>query len=129
MKLVHPAANACPLPVHDANSANARLPTVSRPVTRSPWVLTCVQVRPPVWVTHSSGPNAQPSVRFRNLIWLTPVAPSGAPANGAGTPAQVRPALSVRATEVQYWVAQRPGVPAWPITQPVPVPTNVTEVG
>ncbi len=102
MKLVHPAANACPLPVHDANSANTRLPTVSRSVTRSPWVLTCVQVCPPVWVTHSSGPNAQPSVRLRNLIWLTPVAPSGAPVTGAGTPVQVPPPSSVRAIEVQY---------------------------
>ena len=35
----------------------------------------------------------------------------------------------MRATEVQYWVAQWPGVPAWPITQPVSVPTNVTELG
>ena len=129
MKLVQWAPNACPLPVQDANSANARLPTVSRSVTRSPWVSTCVQVCPPVSVAHSSGPNAQPSVRLRNLTWLTPVAPSGAPVIGACTPAQVRPALSVRAIEVQYWVAQWPGVPAWPITQPVSVPTNVTEVG
>jgi hypothetical protein len=35
----------------------------------------------------------------------------------------------VRATEVQYCVAQWPGVPAWPITQPVCVPMNVTELG
>ena len=106
MKLVHPAANACPLPVHEANSAKARLPTVSRSVTRSPSVSTCVQVCPPVWVTHSSGPNAHPSFRLRNLTWLTPVVPSGAPVSGAGTPAQVRPALPVRASEVQYGVAQ-----------------------
>ena len=129
MKLVHPAANACPLPVHDANSANTWLPTVSRSVTRSPLVLTCVQVCPPVWVTHSSGPNAHPSCKLRNLIWLTPVAPSGPPVTGAGTPVQVPPPLSVRAIEVQYWVAQWPGVLAWPITQPVCVPMNVTEVG
>src|SRR5271165_2656943 len=101
VKLVHPAANACPPPVQDANSANARLPTVSRSVTRSPWVSTCVQVCPPVWVTHSSGPNAHPSLELRNLTWLTPVAPSAAPVIGAGAPAQVRPALSVRAIEVQ----------------------------
>ena len=129
VKLVHWAANACPLPVHDANSANTRLPTASRSVTRRPSVLTCVQLRPPVWVTHSSGPNAHPSVRLRNLIWLTPVAPAGAPVSGAGTPVQVWPALSVRATEVQYGVAHWPWVPAWPITQPVCAPTNVTEVG
>ena len=66
---------------------------------------------------------------MRNLIWLTPVAPSGAPVTGAGTPVQVPPPLSVRAIEVQYWVAQWPGVLAWPITQPVCVPMNVTEVG
>src|SRR5262249_51183829 len=48
---------------------------------------------------------------------------------GAGTPVQLRPASSVRATEVQYWVAQWPGGPAWPITQPVRTPTKVTEAG
>ena len=36
MKLVHWAANACPPPAQEANSANTRLPTVSRSVTRSP---------------------------------------------------------------------------------------------
>ena len=82
-----------PPPVHDAHSANTRLPTVSRSVTRSPWVSTGAQVLPPVWVTHSSGPNAHPSFRLRNLIWLTPVAPSGAPVSGAGTPAQVLPGV------------------------------------
>ena len=72
----------------------------------------------------------RPSVlKLRNLIWLTPVAPSGPPVTGAGTPVQVPPPLSVRAIEVQYWVAQWPGVLAWPITQPVCVPMNVTEVG
>ena len=35
----------------------------------------------------------------------------------------------MRATDVQNWVAQWPGVSAWPITQPVRVPTKVTEVG
>jgi len=35
----------------------------------------------------------------------------------------------VRAIEVQYRVAQCPGEPAWPITQPVRVLTKVTEVG
>ena len=66
---------------------------------------------------------------MRNLIWLSPVAPSAGPAIGAGTPVQVRPASLVRATEVQNWVAQWPGERAWPITQPVWVPTKVTEVG
>ena len=82
-----------------------------------------------MWVENSSGPYAHPSFRSRNLIWLSPVAPSAAPAIGAGTPVQVRPALSVRATEVQNWVAHWPGVRAWPITQPVRVPMKVTEVG
>ena len=36
MKLVHRAANAWPPPVQEANSANTRLPTVSRSVTRNP---------------------------------------------------------------------------------------------
>jgi hypothetical protein len=35
----------------------------------------------------------------------------------------------VRAIEVQYWVAQCPGEPAWPITQPVRLLTKVTEDG
>ena len=35
----------------------------------------------------------------------------------------------MRATDVQNWLAQLPGVRAWPITQPVRVPTKVTEVG
>jgi len=48
---------------------------------------------------------------------------------GAGTPVQVVPASPVRAIEVQNWVAQWPGVRAWPITQPVRVLTKVTEVG
>ncbi len=126
---MHWPANAGPVPEHDANNANARLPTVSRSVTRSPWVSIRVQCSPPSWVANRSGPNAHPSLRLRNLIWPTPVAPSGGPASGAGTPVQDFPASSVRATEVQYWVAQWPGVPAWPITQPVSVLTKVTEPG
>src|SRR6185369_5811908 len=51
------------------------------------------------------------------------------PAIGAGTPLQFLPASRVTATDVQNWLAQWPGVRAWPITQPVRVPTNVTEVG
>ena len=127
MKLVHCAANADPAPEHDANSPNARSPTVSTSVTRSPLVATCFQVCPPSWVANSSGPNAHPSFPLRNRIWLTPVAPSGGPVSGAGTPIQVFPALSVRATEVQNWVAH--GGPACPITQPARVLTKVTEVG
>lgn len=75
------------------------------------------------------GPNAQPFSAFRHLSWLTPVAPSGAPVTGAGTPVHVFPASPVRASEVQYPVAQRPGELAWPSTHPVPVPVNVTELG
>ena len=105
MKLVQAAAKAAPLPVQDANSANTRSPTVSRSVTRIPSVPTWVQVWPPLWVAHSPGPNAHPSLVLRKRIWLTPVAPSGGPVTGAGTPLQVFPASSVRATEVQYCVA------------------------
>src|SRR5579862_927086 len=129
VKLVHPLANAAPPPVQVAKTANAQSPTVSRAVTRCPWVSTGAQVCPPSWVAHSCGPNAHPSSRLRNRIWLTPVAPSAAPVSGAGTPVQLFPALSVRATDVQNSVAQCPGVPACPITQPVSVPTKVTEEG
>ncbi len=92
--------------MQEANSANARPPTVSRSVTRSPSVATWAQVCPPSCVAYSCGPNAQPSAPLRNRIWLTPVAPSAGPVSGAGTPVQVFPASSVRATEVQYCVAQ-----------------------
>jgi len=126
---VHPAANAAPVPVQAANRANARSPTVSRSVTRSPFVTTWDQVRPPSWVANSCGPYAHPSDRSRNRTWLTPVAPSAGPVTGAGDPAQVLPASPVRAIEVQYCVAQWPGVPAWPTTQPVWVPMKVTDVG
>ena len=100
-------------PVQDANSPNARSPTVSTSVTRSPSVATWAQVLAAVVVAYSSGPNAHPSAPFRNRIWLTPAAPSGGPASGAGTPLQVFPASSVRATEVQYCggaIARRPGL-------------------
>lgn len=49
--------------------------------------------------------------------------------SGAGAPVQLSPASSVRATDVQNSVAQCPGVPTCPITQPVSVPTKVTEEG
>src|SRR5579859_3998469 len=129
VKLVHPLANAAPLPVQVANTANTRSPTVSRAVTRCPWVSTCAQACPPLWVAHSSGPNAHPSARLRNRIWLTPLAPWAAPVSGAGAPVQLFPVSSVRATDVQNSVAQCPGVPACPIPQPVSVPTKVTEEG
>jgi hypothetical protein len=79
------------VPVHAANSANARLPAVSRLVTRIPSVRSRCQCSPPSWVTHSCGPNAQPSSKFRNLTWLTPLGPRGAPVTGAGTPYQLLP--------------------------------------
>ena len=44
-------------------------------------------------------------------------------------PAKAVMIVDVRATDVQNWVAQWPGVTAWPITQPVRGPTKVTEVG
>ena len=109
---MHWPANAAPVPVQEANSANARWPTVSRSVTRRPLVATWAQVWPPSWVANSSGPNAQPSSPLRNRTWLTPVAPSAGPVSGAGTPVQVFPVSSVRASEVQYDVAQKPGTPA-----------------
>ena len=129
MKLVHWAAKAEPVPLQVAKIAKARLPTVSRLVTRWPPVGTCVQCWPPSWVAHSCGPNAQPFVVSRNRIWLTPDAPSGAPVTGAWTPYQLCPALSVRATDVQYAVAHFwPGTPPWPMTHPVFRLTNVAEV-
>ena len=39
-----PSPSAAPVPVQDAKMANARLPTVSRSVTRSPFVSTEVQL-------------------------------------------------------------------------------------
>ena len=78
-------------PVQLANSANARLPAVSRSVTRSPAVRSSFQCAPPVWVTQSPGPKAQPSRRLRKRSWLTPVPPDGAPVSGALTPYQELP--------------------------------------
>ena len=81
-------------------------------------------------MAYNCGPNAQALTPFRDRIWLTPVPPSGAPVTGAGTPCQVEPPSSVAATEVQtsgLGGPQCPGVPAWPITHPVLVDTNVTE--
>src|SRR5215467_2258544 len=104
--------------------------TVSRPVTRIPWAGICAQVCPPSWVAYSCGPNAQPLTPSRERIWLTPVPPFGGPVTGAGTPCQAVPASLVAATEVQMsglGGPQCPGVPAWPITHPVAVDTNVTE--
>src|SRR5689334_5706636 len=104
--------------------------TVSRPVTRIPWVGICAQVCPPSWVAYSCGPNAQALVPFRERIWPTPVPPFGAPVTGACEPCQVEPPSLVMATEVQSYALggpQRPGVPAWPITHPVFVDTKVTE--
>ncbi len=79
------------VPVQLANSAKARLPAVSRPVTRRPEVRSGFQRAPPVWVTQSPGPNAQPSWRSRKRSWLTPVPPDGGPVCGALTPYQVAP--------------------------------------
>src|ERR1700690_332741 len=126
----HPAAKPDPVPVQSwPSTANASLPTVSRLSTRSEPVEIFAQDWPPSWVAHSSGPKAHPLSRSRNRIWPTPADPSGGPVSGACTPYQDAPVLSVRATDVQYCVAQSPAVPAWPITQPVCRPTKVAEVG
>src|SRR5262249_24842581 len=78
--LVQPAAKFGPVPVHRAQTAKARPSTVSRLVTRMPCIATFAQDRPPSWVAYNCGPNAQPLTPSRNRSWLTPVAPSGAPA-------------------------------------------------
>src|SRR6202012_760274 len=104
-------------------------------VTRSPCVSTCVQSWPPSCVTNRAGPNAQPSLRLRKRISLTPAAPSGGPAAGACTPPQLRPASLVRATQVHDPPAQLAPDPepapdlVWPITQPVSVPPNGPDPG
>src|SRR5690349_6361011 len=129
-KLVQPAAKSAPVPAQRAQIANATPLTVSRPVTRIPWVGIRCQVWLPSWVAYNCGPNALPWTPSRDLIWLTPLLPSGAPDTGAGLPSQLRPASLVRATEVQMLGSggpQWPGVPAWPMTHPVLVETNVTE--
>src|SRR5215470_13202755 len=117
---------------HEANSAYARLPAASRPVTRRPPVGSWCQLLPASWVAHNSGPYAQPLIPSRNRISPTPVGPFGAPVFGAGAPCHVLPASLVHATDVQMFglaLAQVPGVPAWPSAQPRCVPMNVTEAG
>src|SRR5215470_5617043 len=104
--------------------------TVSRSVTRIPWVGMCAQVYPPSWVAYNCGPNAQALTPSRDRIWPAPVPPFGAPVTGAGEPCQVLPRSLVIAIEVQSYALggpQCPGVPAWPITHPVYVDTKVTE--
>src|SRR5262249_56180028 len=86
--------------------------------------------RRPGWWSSTWGRSAQRWPPSRNRSWLTPVAPSGAPASGADTPYQVWPPSSVAAMEVQMlgWGGPHwPGVPAWPSTQPAVVDTKVTE--
>src|SRR5262249_43066498 len=123
-------AKSVPMPAQWAEIANATPLTVSRPVTRIPWVGIRCQAWLPSWVAYNCGPNAHPWTPLRDLIWPTPVLPSGGPVTGAGMPCQVGRARWVRATEGQMWGSggpQWPGVPAWPMTQPVYVETNVTE--
>src|SRR5690348_14753066 len=129
-KLVQPAAKSAPVPAQRAQIANATPLTVSRPVTRIPWVGIRCQVRPLSWVAYNCGPNAHPWTPSSDLTWLTPVPPSGGPVTGAGMPCQIWPASSVRASEVQMLGSggpQWPGVPTWPMTHPVDWETNVTE--
>src|SRR6516165_2525689 len=105
---------------------------VSRSITRMPWVSILVQCWPLSWVAYSCGPNAQPSTPLRDRTPLTPRAPSGGPVTGAGMPCHVPPPLRVTAMDVQMsglGPVHCPGVPAWPMTQPVPVETKVTEDG
>jgi hypothetical protein len=83
VKLVQRDAKSAPVPVQRAQTANTRRPLASSAVTRRPPVAIWVQVRPALWVAHSCGPNAQPSLRVRNRIWLTPVGPFGPWAGGA----------------------------------------------
>src|SRR5215472_9270772 len=104
--------------------------TVSRSITRIPWVGMCAQVCPPSWVANNCGPNAQALVPFRERIWLAPVPPFGALVTGACEPCQVLPPSLVIAIEVQSYAfggPQCPGAPAWPITHPVSTDTKVTD--
>src|SRR5215472_8307143 len=131
-KVVQREAKPAPVPAHCAQTENTCWPLASRAVTRQPWVGICVHVCPPSWVAHSCGPKAQPSLRFRNRIWLTPVAPSGPWVGGAWTGRQVAPALSVRHATMQAGADGWSHCPAgsdWPITQPVVAPTKVTDSG
>ena len=68
--------------------------------TARPPVLTLCQCSPPSSVAHSSGPNAQPYVAFRNRRPGDAVAPRAAGV-GAGRPCQVWPPSWVRAIDVQ----------------------------
>src|SRR5215471_7614963 len=123
-------AKPAPVPAQCAQTENTCWPLASRAVTRQLWVGICVHVCPPSWVAHSCGPKAQPSLRFRNRIWLTPVAPSGPWAGGAWMGRQVAPALSVRCKAMQAGAVARSHRPAgivWPITQPVETPAKVTD--
>src|ERR1019366_894938 len=112
-KLSQCAPYAAPSPPQLARSAKARLPAVSRPVTLSPEVCSCRQWPPLSWLTHSCGPKAQPSL-LRKRIWLTPVAPRGAPVSGALTPYQLAPQLDGPASDVQERAAHPARAPAPP---------------
>ena len=117
--------------VQSPNNAKARPLAVSRSVTAEPPVFTECQCSPPSSVAQSSGPNAQPYFALRNRSPVTPVAAIGPPTAGAGSPCQVRPPSSVRATDVQILefccAPQWPGVPAGPMIQPVVSESQVTE--
>ncbi len=130
MKSVQCDAKPGPVPVQRAQTANTRWPLASSAVTRQPPVWIRVHVLPASWVAHSCGPNAQPSLRVRNRIWLTPVAPSGPWVGGGMTLRHAAPAVSVRRRTMQAGAAARSHCPAriaWPITQPVETPTKVTD--
>ena len=110
--------------------ANARSPTVSRSVTRSPSVSTWRPGLPAVVGREQLRPE-RPAVvaRLRNLIWLTPVAPSAGPASGAGTPGQVCPASSVRPPRCSTGWRSAQACPPGRSPSRCAVPTKVTEVG
>src|SRR5215471_4270012 len=132
VKLAQRDAKPAPVPAQRAQTANTRRPLASSAVTRRPPVAICVQVRPALWVAHNCGPNAQPSLRVRNRIWLTPVGPLGPWAGGAWTVRQAAPPESVRRSTMHAGAAGWSHCPAgsdWPITQPVAAPTNVTDSG
>jgi hypothetical protein len=64
---------------------------------------------------------------LRNLIWLTPDDPLGAPAAGAAMADQLLPKSLVPAITVHSPLAH--ALPPCPSTAPVRGPTKVTEVG
>ena len=112
-----------------ATTASTLPPAVSSASTRAPAPrLTRVQVVPPLWVDHRSGPNTQPSAGSAKRTSDTPTVLNWAVlargSFGAGMPTHCAPSSVVRTKEVHgaSWHG------AVPNTQPSEAETNVAEV-